>query len=176
MPTFCGVVVLQKCDILCLQETFLSKQDLGKLNSFNDNFHGAGESTTDLSLGLVKGRIAGGVAILWHKNLDPVINVIRLEVDWCIAVQIKIGNKESTILNVYTPYESLENEDEYLNRLAFINSFISENHTTSVHVVGDLNADISDKRSLFAKLLLQFCDDNNFFLSTQMLLPADSFT
>ncbi len=60
----CTVVdkLMQNCDILCLQETFLSKQDLGKLNSFNDNFHGAGTSTTDLTMGIVRGRISGGVA------------------------------------------------------------------------------------------------------------------
>ena len=97
---------LQNCDVLCLQELYLSKLDLGKLNSFCDGSHGAGESTTDLSMGIVKERIAGGVAILWHKKLDSVISVIRLEVDWCIAVQITINNKEFTILNVYTPYES----------------------------------------------------------------------
>ncbi len=32
------------------------------LNSFNDNFHGAGESTTDLT-------VAGGVAVLWYKKM-----------------------------------------------------------------------------------------------------------
>jgi exonuclease III len=36
------------------------------------------------------------------------------------------------ILNVYTPYESRENEEEYLNRLAFINAFIQDNNTSSV--------------------------------------------
>ncbi len=148
--------LLQKCDILCLQEILLPKQDLGKLNSFNDNFHRAGESTTDLSLGIVRGRIAGGVAILWQKKLDSMINVIRLEADWCIAVLIKINNKEFSILSVYTPYEALENEDEYLNGLAFINSFISENQATSVFVVGDMNADISDKSSLFANICYSF--------------------
>ena len=168
--------LLQHCDILCLQETFLPKQDLGKLNCFNDNFHGAGESTTDLSLGIVRGRIAGGVAILWHKKLDSVINVIRLEVDWCIAVRIQMHNKEFSILNVYTLYESQQNEDEYLNRLAFINYFISDNHSTSVLVVDDMNADLTDKRSLFAKHMLQFCDDNNLIVSSQMFLPADSYS
>lgn len=80
--------LMQSCDILCLQEAFLPKQDLEKLNSFKDNFYAAGESTTDLSMGIMRGRIAGGVAILWHKKLDSVIKVIRLEVDWCIAVQL----------------------------------------------------------------------------------------
>lgn len=112
-----------KCDILCLQETFLSKQDLGKLNSINDDFCGAGESTVDLTMGIVRGRIADGVAILWHKKLDPVINVIRTGVDWCIALQLKVKNKELVIINIYTPYECPQNEDIYLNRLAFIKSY-----------------------------------------------------
>ena len=122
--------LLLKCDILCLQETFLPKQDLGLLNSFNGSFHGAGESTTDLSLGIVRGRIAGGVAIVWHEKLDSVINILRLNVDWCIAIQLKISNKIFTILNVYTPFECLNNEDEYMNRLAFIHSFIADNMST----------------------------------------------
>lgn len=168
--------LLQSCDIVCLQETFLPKQDLGKLNSFNDSFHRAGESMTDLTMGVVRGRIAGGVAILWHKKLDSVMNVIRFELDWCIAVQLKINNKELIILNVYTPYECQQNEDEYLNRFAFINSFIYDNHSTSVYVVGDMNADLSDRWSLFAKHMLQFCDDNNLTLSSQVLLPADSYS
>lgn len=62
--------LLRECDILCLQETFLPKQELGNLNFINDNFHGAGESTDDLAMGIVRGRIAGSVAILWYKKLD----------------------------------------------------------------------------------------------------------
>lgn len=64
----------------------------------------------------------------------------------------------------------------YLSRLAFLNSFIDEHHFTSVYVVGDMNADISDGHSLFAKHMCQFCDDNSFILSSQLLLPADSYT
>ena len=73
--------LLEHCDILCLQETFLAKQDLKGLNSINDSFHGAGESTTDLTLGIRRGRIPGGVAILCNKKLDSGINVIRLGLD-----------------------------------------------------------------------------------------------
>lgn len=50
-------------------EIFLSKQDLGELNYFN-HFHGAVESTADLTMGIVREQIAGGVAILRHKKLD----------------------------------------------------------------------------------------------------------
>ncbi len=40
----------------------------------------------------------------------------------------------------------------------------------------DMNADLSDNSSLFANCGLRFCDDNNLILSTQILLPADSFS
>lgn len=106
-----------------LTRNFFTEAGFGKI-LFNNNFHRTGESTTDLTMGVVRGRIAGGVAILSHKKLDSVMNVIRFELDWCIAVQLKINNKELIILNVYTPYECQQNEDEYLNRLAFINSFM----------------------------------------------------
>ncbi len=64
-----------------------------------------GESTTDLSLGIVHGRIPGGVAILWHKKYDSLISVLRLEVDWCIAIKVEHNNNVFVMFNVYTPYE-----------------------------------------------------------------------
>ncbi len=42
--------------------------------------------------------------------------------------------------------------------------------------MGDYNADISDVHSLFAKHLLNSWHDHGFILSSQQLLPADSFT
>lgn len=58
--------LLEECDILCLQETWLPKQDLERLNTLHANFHGVGESTTDLCDKIAHGRIPGGVAILWN--------------------------------------------------------------------------------------------------------------
>ena len=54
------------------------------------------------------------------------VSVVRLESDWCIGVQIRMDNREFIILNIYMPYESRKNDDEYVNRLAFISSFISD--------------------------------------------------
>lgn len=98
-------------------------------------------------MGIVRGRISGGMAVLWNKKLDSIINVVRLDVDWCIALCFVCNNKEFFILNVYTAYECCQNEDEYLNRLAFISSFIQNSNTSCVYVIGDMNADISDKKS-----------------------------
>lgn len=113
----------------------MSKQELDKLNSVNVDFHGAGESTTDLSLGIVQGRIPGGVAIMWHKKYDRVISVIRLKVNWCIGIKVTINNNVFIVLNVYTPYESPDNEVEYFQRLAFINSFIEVSECTCIYVM-----------------------------------------
>ena len=84
----------------------------------------AGESTTDPSAKVVRGRIPGGVATIWNKKSDQLVNVIRLGVDWAIELELCCNDKSIIILNVYTPYECIQNEDEYLSRLAFIMSFI----------------------------------------------------
>ncbi len=46
--------LLKECDIMCLQETWLAKQDLDRLNTLNKDFYGAGESTMDLSTKIVQ--------------------------------------------------------------------------------------------------------------------------
>lgn len=168
--------LLENTDILCIQETWLSKQDLDGLNCVNIDYHGAGESTTDLSLGIVRGRIPGGVAILWRKKYDPVISVIRLNVDWCIGVKVTWGNNVFIILNIYTPFECHDNEAVYLQRLAFIGSFIEESKCTCIYVMGDFNADISDVKSIFGQHLIQFCEDNKLNVSSKVFLPSDSYT
>ena len=69
----------------------------------------------------MRGRIPGGVAI---------VSVIRLEVDWCIGIRVVHDKHVFIILNVYTPFECHKNDGEYLNRLAFIGSYIKENALT----------------------------------------------
>ena len=47
--------LLEVSDIVCLQETWPTKQDLVGLNTISANFHGIGESTTDLNDKIVHG-------------------------------------------------------------------------------------------------------------------------
>lgn len=70
----------------------LLKQDLEGLNFLHKDLYGVGESTTDLSDGIVYGRIPGGVAILWHKKYDQLVKVVRLNFDWAI------GNEFSDVI------------------------------------------------------------------------------
>lgn len=96
---------------------FLAKQDLDNFNGLHKDFHGAGESTTDLNAKLTKGRIPGGVAIFWRKNYDSLIKVLRLGVDWAIGIEVHCNDSKFIVLNVYMPYECHDNEDEYINSL-----------------------------------------------------------
>ena len=52
-------------DIVCLQETWFSKQDIGSLNTLH-----SGAATVDYRNRLCRGHNPGGVAILWRTCLD----------------------------------------------------------------------------------------------------------
>ena len=61
------------CDIICLQETWLSKQNLDFLASIQTDFHGTGISSFDDGDGMLEGSPFGGTAILWHKKLQATL-------------------------------------------------------------------------------------------------------
>ena len=74
-PTINTLLNDENVDIICLQETFLSMQDLGCINSIHKDYQGIGTSTVDTRDGIVKGHPSGGVAILYRtnqaKNITP---------------------------------------------------------------------------------------------------------
>lgn len=49
--------LFENADVVLLQGTFLAVQDLDELNTVNNDFHGAGESTTDLNTRILHGRM-----------------------------------------------------------------------------------------------------------------------
>lgn len=120
--------LLASCNRLCAQETFLSKQDLEKTNCLHKDFHGVGESTSDLSSRVVRGGISSGVAILWHKMYDQLVNVVGLKFDWAIGIEIIGRDRKFTILNVYVPYECPQNEVRCLNRLSYVLNVLHSGH------------------------------------------------
>lgn len=101
--------LLEACDVLCIQETFLAKQDLDRLNGLHRDFHGAGESTTDFNSKLIRGRIPGGVAVFWRKNYNSMVKVLRLGVDWAIGLEVHCNDGKFIILNVYIHHMSVLN-------------------------------------------------------------------
>ena len=169
--------VLDNCDILCIQETWYSKQDLAFLNTLHNEFNCYGVSTTDFRDGITAGHPPGGVAVFWRKLLDPIIKPLSLTCDWCAGIELSLESKKLYIFNVYLPYQCPGNTDKYLECLGTIHSFINELDSTCYAIFGDWNADPCDlDNSLFASHLIDFCDDNNCILADKALLPSDSYT
>ncbi len=67
--------------ILCLQETWLTKQDLGGLNTLHKDFHGIGEATVDTRNKILHRHAPGGIVILWHTRIEQTIKELHLNVN-----------------------------------------------------------------------------------------------
>ena len=165
--------------ILCLQETFLSKQDLGCLNSLHYDFQGIGVSTTDYRDKINTGHPPGGVAILYRQNLARCIRPIYFNLDWVVGVSVNIGNRKHVILNVYMKTASGGQDDHkeiFQGQLDELNCIISELDTTSVNIIGDWNADLVSSTHPHGPLLRQFTSNYGLIVSSDNLLPENTFT
>ena len=167
--------LLAKCDILCLQELMLTKQECMLLNSCHSDYYGYGVSPVDATLGIISGRPYGGVGFLWKKGLDANVSIIECEFDWLCVIKICDGKKEYVLINVYLPYECVDNRDDYSDCLAKLNVVIENINTTCITVIGDFNANLS-KQSMFGEMLLNFCSENNSDIVDKTILPADTYT
>ena len=81
-------IISERSDIVLLQETWLFKHDLSKLNQFLPNFYGTGVSTTNAADGIPSGHPPGGVAVLWRRELNKVVKPLNLGYDWLSGMSI----------------------------------------------------------------------------------------
>ena len=64
--------VRQLCDthdIIFLQETWLSNDELSRLKCLHVDFYADGVSAMDTTSGILIGRTFGGIGILWRKSI-----------------------------------------------------------------------------------------------------------
>ena len=145
------------------------------LNSCHSDYYGYGVSPVDATLDIISGRPYGGVGFLWKKGLDADVSIIECEFDWLCCIKICDGKKEYILINVYLPYECVDNRDDYSDCLAKLNVIIENINSTCITVIGDFNANLS-KQSAFGDMLLNFCSDNNYDIVDKTILPADTYT
>ena len=69
-----------------------------------------------------------------------------------VSIEILSDNKKMYIFNVYLPYDKLDNEEEYIDRLAKLHNILAECDSTCVAVVGDYNANVL-KKCLFCSFV-----------------------
>lgn len=120
--------LLSSCDILCMQETMLTKQDCPILNTVDDNFMGHGVAPVDCTDGFISGRPYGGVACLWKKSIDHAVTIVVCNYDWLICLKLCDGGK------THLPYYCAENIDKYNDSIGKLSAFIMELNTCLVRV------------------------------------------
>ena len=120
-PFLCDI--LSKCDILCLQELMISKQDCHMLNSCHRDYLGYGVSPVDASLGVLRGRPYGGVGFVWKHAIDEYVSIIDCDYDWLCCIKVSNHSKDFYLLNVYMPYECEDNRDVYNDYMSKIVAF-----------------------------------------------------
>ena len=161
-------------DIVCFQETWLSKQQHNELNSLRYDFKGCGASPSDFTTGIINCR--KGVAVMWKSTIDQFVNPLNFNEDWITGIKIEYNNKHVVLLNVYLPYEHPENNNLYIECLGKLNAIIEELSSTTVIITGDYNANINKTDSNNGKQLIQFCDEFNYMFASKLMLPNDTYT
>ena len=165
--------------IICLQETFYCKQDLSCLNTLHNDFQGIGTSTTDARDNLITGHPPGGVAILYRRKHAKCISPIYFNLDWVVGISITVGNKKHIILCVYLKTASGgqgEHKEIFQGQLEELKLIIDDLDTTSVTIIGDWNADLVKPTHPHGPLLRQFSSDTGMLISSEQMLPNNSFT
>ena len=154
-------------DVILLQETWLTTNNLVKLKSINTDFDASGIPGIDASNHFINGRPSKGLGFMWRNNLTQFSKFITYDSDRIIGLEICGSNHKLLILNVYLPFEHPDNFEEYLHCLGKINSIIQTSDTNHVIVCGDFNACFSKS---FGHELIEFCNENNLFISDKLLM------
>ena len=136
-----------------------------------------GAATIDESNGLYHGHYPGGVALFWKKEISTSIKRLEFNADWAVAIEINLGTSTLVILNIYMPYQCIQNKEQYIDNLWNIYSFIDSINTTNFMIIGDWNANLGQSgNSLFGSTMVDFCEENNLVITTKELLPNNSYS
>jgi exonuclease III len=149
-------------DLIFLQEHWLREEELNCLNSIHPEFTGFGVSAIDISSGFLSGRPYGGVCILWRKLITNYISIERYDDKRIIGCTFSANNDSKLFVNVYLPYQSDDNYDEYVHYLGKLTAIIDECNTSAVSIIGDFNAKVGSK---FENELLNFVNSCNMYIS-----------
>lgn len=129
-----------RADIIALQETWLLPHDLGFVNEISNDFACHAKSSVDTSVGVLRGRPYGGLAILWRRSKFPNVSIIECDGDRLAAVQIGVNGGHILVFSVYLPVDKEENLIDFTDCLASVAAITADSEAEAVFVLGDYNA------------------------------------
>ena len=160
-------------DVIFIQELWLFKYELSMLSNISSEFEGIGLSAMDESYSIIQGRPYGGVGILIRKSIRSCINFMFYDNSRILGCEVISCNVKHLFINVYMPYQTEDNYNNYVEQLCILESIIQDADTNSIAIIGDINANIT---SLFGNEITDFCDRLDLIVSDVKILSRDTFT
>ncbi|CAC5415512.1 unnamed protein product [Mytilus coruscus] len=132
-------------DIYLLQEHWLFDCQLNMLNEIHSKYIGIGKSvdTDDPLPPIQMPRGYGGVAILWRKELDPLISTLKAGNSRIQCIEIE-GDPNIIIVSLYLPCKGPTNStQQLLECIDQLNEIVcTYSNTHQIIIGGDFNEDI----------------------------------
>jgi Reverse transcriptase (RNA-dependent DNA polymerase)/Endonuclease/Exonuclease/phosphatase family len=152
--------LLLNCDILFVQEHWLSDKQLPDLNHINAHFLSHAVCGFDNSEVLI-GRPYGGCAILWRSDIQARVESVHTNSKRICAIRMCTDSWNVLFINVYMPYEDGEGRsDDFCSQLTAIEYLMCQHSDCHIILGGDFNVDFS-RNWFHTELLTDFCDNLN---------------
>jgi len=159
--------ILKNMDICLIQEHWLFNCQLHLLNELHEDLIGIGKSVDDNDpiqpVNMPRGH--GGVAIIWKKELDSLVNIIDLGNNRIQCIELLTPATKLLLISVYMPCKGSASQNlefqECIDLLHEITQTFNNSHT--ILIGGDFNENImSDKHSSRQLYVLDFMNENEF--------------
>ena len=156
-------------DIILLQETWITPNNINFLSKVHPCFESHSISAVNFETHMV-GRPHGGLGCLWRKDLAIKFEIKSYKDPRLMGIALETSNRKLFILNVYLPYFSNDNYDEYLYYVGLISSIIEDYDHNDIMIVGDFNASVG---GLFYNEWKSLCDETDMqFIDVERLDPG----
>ena len=153
------LIVMNKLDLLLLQETWLVSNGMHTLNSVHDDYsaHGVSGVPSDQ---LIAGRPYGGVAILWNAVLDKDVKIIEVKCNMLCGIELSLSNVKCLVTCCYMPcdnYSGSHVNDEFLQVCDALECLLIKYPNHKVILGGDMNVDLcrGNAHAQYYEMLLQ---------------------
>ena len=153
---------MSKCDILLLQEHWLSDDQLSCLSTLSSDHIAVGVSGFGNS-DVLSGRPYGDCAMIWRSSLNLLARPIITDSGRICAVLFSNDCIKLLCVCVYMPYEKDDSiMEEFQYQLSVIDSLMEQYSGCHVILGGDFNVDFMRNWS-HIELLVDFCSHSDLF-------------
>ena len=167
--------LMDKYDIICLQETFITDSASSCYDNFNSSFVNTYTSAVRNN-GISVGRPSGGLAIFWRRNLGLTAVPIQIS-DRLLGLELRFNNICYVLINIYCCYDngSIDSLVNYKSIMADLSNFCHSYNYDEIIICGDFNAD-PIKYSRFFLELNTFKQNHSLIMNDVEFLPKNSYT